>query len=271
MEKASTSPRRKIFFGTTFSHKHLKKLFSLTTILAIFLLSACKKEIEEIQKSAINLSKDQVSADILEKIGALGFGTKGVIALPDGYLVEGDIILSKEDLKGVKIPSNARIDQYRTTQLVTNLPRTIMVSIASSLPARYVAALDEAIQRYNDQGIQLSLSRVASGANISIVSGSGSYLASAGFPSGSGNPYREIKINATAIGPTPNVDYLATILAHEIGHCIGFRHTDYMDRSYSCGGSYSNEGPSTVGQNTFQELPLQRIRVLGCYLALVLV
>jgi hypothetical protein len=36
-------------------------------------------------------------------------------------------------------------------------------------------------------------------------------------------------------------------MAHEIGHCIGFRHTDYMDRSYSCGGSATNEGASTVG------------------------
>jgi hypothetical protein len=40
---------------------------------------------------------------------------------------------------------------------------------------------------------------------------------------------------------------VATILAHEIGHCIGFRHTDYMDRSYSCGGSATNEGASSVG------------------------
>nr|MCU0383478.1 zinc-dependent metalloprotease [Cyclobacteriaceae bacterium] len=39
----------------------------------------------------------------------------------------------------------------------------------------------------------------------------------------------------------------STILAHEIGHCIGFRHTDYMDRSYSCGGATANEGASTVG------------------------
>jgi hypothetical protein len=40
---------------------------------------------------------------------------------------------------------------------------------------------------------------------------------------------------------------VASILAHEMGHCIGFRHTDYMDRSFSCGGSPTNEGASTVG------------------------
>jgi hypothetical protein len=40
---------------------------------------------------------------------------------------------------------------------------------------------------------------------------------------------------------------MTTVIAHEVGHCIGFRHTDYMDRSYSCGGSPSNEGASSVG------------------------
>jgi hypothetical protein len=32
-----------------------------------------------------------------------------------------------------------------------------------------------------------------------------------------------------------------------MGHCIGFRHTDYMDRSYSCGGTPINEGGDTTG------------------------
>jgi hypothetical protein len=36
-------------------------------------------------------------------------------------------------------------------------------------------------------------------------------------------------------------------MAHKMGHCIGFRHPDYMNRAYSCGGRKSNEGASTVG------------------------
>ncbi len=82
---------------------------------------------------------------------------------------------------------------------------------------------------------------------FSLKKASGNYLASAGFPTSSGNPYGTINVNSGAIGSNPNTSYLATILAHEMGHCIGFRHTDYMDRSYSCGGGYANEGASTVG------------------------
>ena len=37
------------------------------------------------------------------------------------------------------------------------------------------------------------------------------------------------------------------VITHEIGHAIGFRHSDYYNRSISCGGAASNEGASDVG------------------------
>lgn len=40
-----------------------------------------------------------------------------------------------------------------------------------------------------------------------------------------------------------------------MGHCIGFRHTDYFDRSISCGGSPSNEGTAGVGANLISGTP----------------
>jgi hypothetical protein len=105
-----------------------------------------------------------------------------------------------------------------------------------------------ALSRYNAENLQLTFQRVTSGADITFVPSpkNAGYLASAGFPTSTGNPYSQIKINVNAISGQPQAT-IASIMAHEIGHCIGFRHTDYMDRSYSCGGSYYNEGASTVG------------------------
>jgi hypothetical protein len=137
-------------------------------------------------------------------------------------------------------------EQYRTYNLVTGVPRVINVSIESRLPSSYIAALDEAIGRYNAEGLLITFQRVTSGAHIAIVRGNGNFLASAGFPTSTGNPYSQVKVNSNAIGNQPQ-STVASILAHELGHCIGFRHTDYMNRSFSCGGQAVNEGASSIG------------------------
>jgi hypothetical protein len=40
-----------------------------------------------------------------------------------------------------------------------------------------------------------------------------------------------------------------------MGHCIGFRHTDYFNRSISCGGSADNEGSAGIGANLIPGTP----------------
>jgi hypothetical protein len=222
----------------------MKKILSLAVLAAT--LFSCQKQ----EAPAVN---EPISQDVLAAIGKAGFSTEGVIREEGGYIVEGDIFIDDNHLRtqpqwGTLSVPNA--EQYRTTNLVTGLPRTITIRVDTKLPASYVTAADEMIRRYNAENLQLSFQRVTSGGNIVLVSGNGSYLASAGFPTSTGAPHGQVKINARAIGngtTTKFIDYVATIMAHEVGHCIGFRHTDYMDRSYSCGGATANEGASTVG------------------------
>lgn len=217
--------------------------------LASLTLLSCKKEAQT--TAAV---QQDVSQDVLTQINSLGFSTSNVQKVDEGYLVEGDIVLTQSDLTSASSSPALRIantEQYRTNNLVTALPRTIKVAVSTSLPSSYVTALDEAIRRYNAEGLLVTFTRVSSGYNILLTKAptGSSYLASAGFPSG-GNPYSQVLVNSTAIGSGTTTtwnNYAATIIAHEMGHCIGFRHTDYMDRSYSCGGAYTNEGASTVG------------------------
>ena len=189
-----------------------------------------------------------VSPDVIGKIKALGFNPEDIQKIEEGYLVEGDIVLTDADLAGYPnelVLRVANCEQYRTTNLVTGTPRTITVSMESFLRNKtgYNAALQEMCNRYNAENLGLTFQYTTntSGGTIHFKKGNGNYLASAGFPTSTGNPYNTVKINATFIGQgnSPTfINYLATIMAHEAGHCIGFRHTDYMDRSYSCGGSY---------------------------------
>ncbi len=198
---------------------------------------------------------EEISNDVLQQIKALGFSTDNVIKEDEDYIVEGDIRLHKEDLQRVDLLKNslrvAEVEQYHTTNLVS-APLTIRVWIDSKFASKYVTALDEALSRYNAENLALTFQRTNSrnSANIKITTASrfASYLASAGFPTSNGSPYNSIKVNNTYLDNNGwNNNSIASILAHEIGHCIGFRHTDYMDRSYSCGGSYANEGASSVG------------------------
>jgi len=80
-------------------------------------------------------------------------------------------------------------------------------------------------------------------------------LGSAGFPT-NGNPFGTISMSGIIISNFGwSIDALATVMAHEMGHCIGFRHTDYFDRSISCGGNTANEGDGGVGANHIPGTP----------------
>lgn len=219
----------------------MKKLLSMAVIATIGTILSCQTEDGMI-------SKQDVTPEILAKIQSLGFSTQNVQALDGGFLVEGDILLHDHDLNGLhdsKYLVIAETEQYRTTNLVS-APRTITVSLDKKIPTSYIAAVDEAISRYNAQNLTITFQRVSSNGNIKLVNGNGNFLASAGFPTSGGSPYGQVKLNVRAIGNQP-LGTVATIIAHEMGHCIGFRHTDYMDRSFSCGGAPTNEGASNVG------------------------
>lgn len=225
--------------------KHMLRLLVLLLTAGVTIIS-CKKE--------VTVTEEPISEETLTKIYNHGFGTTNVIRVEEGYLVEGDIILTEEFLNS--IPGGnflriANVEQYRTTNLV-DAPRTITVSLDNKLATKagYASALQEMVNRYNAEPLTLDFQVVSSGADIRFVNANGPYLASAGFPSSSGEPYGQVKVYSRNIGSgtsTTFINFLATIMAHEVGHTIGFRHTDFMDRSYSCGGAPTNEGQSTVG------------------------
>ena len=67
---------------------------------------------------------------------------------------------------------------------------------------------------------------------------------SSGFPSG-GLPFNSFQIGKSLA--SFDVNTIEHVITHELGHTIGFRHSDFFDRSISCGGSPSNEGDGGVG------------------------
>ena len=225
----------------------MRKLFSVLGVAAfatLFIVACSKSAKQDVQT--------EVSQETLNQISALGFSSDNVIAADGGYIVEGDIFLSPQDLTTQKTAHKlviANEEQYRTNNLVTGLPRVITVSLSGrNITDLLEDGVEAAVARYNSEGLGLTfqyVGRTGNGTiNISVVN-TGQYIASAGFPSG-GNPYGTIKY-ARNFTSGYSVGFVTTVVAHEMGHCIGFRHTDYMNRAYSCGGSGGNEGSGSVG------------------------
>ncbi len=219
-------------------------------VMVLALAISCQKSSSHTENSDINsLSQDEISL-----VASAGFNSNWVEKTSNGsYLIEGDILLSKAQLLEMSgaAPTNnfiiAEEEHYRTYNLVSTPAsgsRNITVSLSGSYPGYYSTGLDQALAHYNTiTGLKITFQRVSSVGEIVInianlgTSGGGCILGQAsGFPTSSGNPSSGFTLSNSSCATTymSTADKVDEVMAHELGHCIGFRHTDYKKRA-SCG------------------------------------
>lgn len=193
--------------------------------------------------------------EIVENLGLAGFPRYEIGVLEDGTVYVGqDAVVTLEASREMAGISTDGFRQYRTTNVIdTTVVTTICIDPSAEWEANgpMMAALDLAIGNYNALGLQFSMARDGAGCNAAtanaVVSGflDNSSGGVSGFPSG-GLPYPEMFLGQN-LAANYGTATAAHVIQHELGHCIGFRHSDYYDRSISCGGGPTDEGDGGVG------------------------
>ncbi|MDN5284504.1 MAG: Dual-action metallo-peptidase [Mucilaginibacter sp.] len=227
-----------------------RKKISLIVLILLSIAVGCKKNNSnppvKTTETSTNLTQDEKIS-----IAKAGFSPTNAIRVKGGFIVEGDILLKQADLDFQSqhveeiVFKKPTTEQYRTLFIVSTLTNAIKVKVsAGAAQTVFTTAATKAIKRYNDLGLTITFALLDSSStdkeDILITGqdfGDPNILGqSSGFPGPDGKPATPITLNSVRY----NKDFqdkgeLVTVIAHEIGHTIGFRHTDYANRAYSCG------------------------------------
>jgi hypothetical protein len=195
--------------------------------------------------------------EIIDNLVQAGYPSGDIMVVDDkvyvGLDAEVSLQASREMLQ--VDGSAAGKEQYRTDNLVSTSLRTICVN-GSAFTGVFSTALDNAIANYNGQNLTFRMQRTSGSTTGcgAVITGkiSGPTGGSSGFPS-RGLPFNTINIGGGL--STFAVGTVTHVITHELGHCIGFRHSDFFDRSISCGGSPTNEGTAGVGATLIPGTP----------------
>lgn len=185
---------------------------------------SCKKE------NGKNENPDQEQTDkVLNRILALGFSKKSIVEFEDYYLVEGDIRFPKKEPAG-----GIKVKQGQASNLVATKYALIRVYLNNSgfsgtMATKLNGALNDALDSYNttiESELYFVQTTDPAQANI-VVKLDNSILAcgEGGYPLLGGEPYNEVLISELQSSGL-NHSQLVYLLAHELGHNIGLRHTN---------------------------------------------
>lgn len=232
----------------------IKKI--ILSLLAVCMLFSCENDeaVSNVDATANVLVKD---SPVVQKLLGLGYKIEDITETKDFYLVEGDIMFSK-NINDYSKNETAR--HASSNNLISTPYRIITVYIDSSVSQpgvdNWTSAILSAMDKWSVlSGNSIAFVRIYETADITIMSDYGllhnNVLASAGFPTlnGKANPY--ITINLDFLGnQTISESTKIYNMVHEFGHSLGLRHTNWEANE----GLYDQNG-NLIGANYIPNTP----------------
>lgn len=226
-----------------------KRIFNICFIsffiFMTFLVKGCSDDVIDSEKgeghnNALNDTK------ILARIAEMGFNIDDVRELDNFYLVEGDIMIPKE--RNDFITKQASTNNLVSSTNIASISVYIHPSIPNSGVDNWRNEIGQALNDWNSiHGSCVNFTLSSSPSSDIIIKSDTEWLpdetiASAGFPSNN-KPYNTILINLD-FDSNRNVSsgQKRRNIVHELGHCIGFRHTNWQ-KPRNQGGDNGYVGP----------------------------